>query len=233
LAGGDRRSSLWEAVEIMTTMVREQVQTISFVRTRRASELIFRHCRELLEGVSHRLAQSVRAYRGGYLAEDRREIERLLASGEILGVASTNALELGIDIGSLDVCIIVGYPGTIASTWQQAGRAGRGKDDALVFLVGSNSPIDQYLLAHHQYLFEQNPEQAVVDPDNPHIAIGHLRSAIYELPLPDAEVETFGEFARPLLEILKEDDAVTCIDGVWYWARADYPAAEVKGRIQA
>ncbi len=230
LAGGDRRSSLWEAVEIMTAMVRERVQTISFVRTRQASELIFRHCRELLEGVSHRLAQSVRAYRGGYLAEDRREIERLLASGEILGVASTNALELGIDIGSLDVCIIVGYPGTIASTWQQAGRAGRGKDDALVFLVGSNSPIDQYLLAHHQYLFEQNPEQAVVDPDNPHITIGHLKSAIYELPLADAEVDTFGEFSRPLLDILKEDEAVTCIEGVWYWAQSDYPAAEVSLR---
>jgi len=230
LAGGDRRSSLWEAVEIMTAMVRERVQTISFVRTRQASELIFRHCRELLKGVSPGLAKSVRAYRGGYLAEDRREIERLLASGEVLGVASTNALELGIDIGSLDVCIIVGYPGTIASTWQQAGRAGRGKDDALVFLVGSNSPIDQYLLAHNQYLFEQNPEQAVVDPDNPHIAIGHLKSAVYELPLADAEVDTFGEFARPLLDILKEDEAVTCIDGVWYWAQSDYPAAEVSLR---
>jgi len=230
LAGGDRRSPLWEAVEIMTTMVREQVQTISFVRTRQAAELIFRHTRERLGGVSNRLAQSVHAYRGGYLAEHRREIERRLASGDILGVASTNALELGIDIGGLDVCIIVGYPGTIASTWQQAGRAGRGQEDALVFLVGSNSPIDQYLLAHYDYLFQQTPEHAVVDPDNPHIAVGHLKSAIYELPLPDAEVGTFGEFARPLLELLAEDDVLTRIDDTWYWARADYPAASVNLR---
>ena len=230
LAGGDRRSSLWEAVQIMTTMVREEVQTISFVRTRQASELIFRQCRELLSGFSRRLAKSVYAYRGGYLAEQRREIEKRLASGDILGVASTNALELGIDIGSLDVCIIVGYPGSIASTWQQAGRAGRGKEDALVFLVGSNAPVDQYLLAHNDYLFKRNPEQAVVDPDNPHIVIGHLKSAVYELPLADDEIDGFGEFARPLLELLEEDEAVTHIDGRWYWALAEYPAATVSLR---
>jgi DEAD/DEAH box helicase domain-containing protein len=230
LAGGDRRSALWEAVELMTAMVRERVQTISFVRTRQAAELIFRHSRELLGGSSGRLAESVHAYRGGYLAEDRREIERRLASGEILGVASTNALELGIDIGSLDVCIIVGYPGTIASTWQQAGRAGRKKEDALVFLVGSNSPIDQYLLGHHDYLFRQNPEQAVVDPDNPHIAISHLKAAIYELPLPAAEAESFGPFAQPLLELLREESAAREIDGTWYWSHTDYPAADVSLR---
>ncbi len=191
-AGGERRSSLWEAVELMTSLVKEQAQTIAFVRTRLMAELILHHSREYLQAISPRLARSVQAYRGGYPPEERREIERKLASGEILGVASTNALELGIDIGSLDASILVGYPGTIASTWQQAGRAGRKGGESLVFMIAENSPIDQYLAAHTGYLFGQSPEQAVIDPDNPHIAIGHIKSATYELPLSDEQATMFG-----------------------------------------
>ncbi|MCK4282772.1 MAG: DUF1998 domain-containing protein, partial [Candidatus Brocadiae bacterium] len=228
--GGDRRSPLWEAVHLMTSLVKEGVQTIAFVRTRLMAELIFKHCRDVLRPVSRRLAESVHAYRGGYLPEERRQIERRLVNKEILGVASTNALELGIDIGSLDACILVGYPGTVASPWQQAGRAGRGEEESVVFLIGQNSPMDQYLMVHSDYIFAQSPEQAVVDPDNPHIAVGHVRCAVHELPLSDREAGLFGPYAEVILELLAEDESVRHIEGHWYWACSEYPAAEVNLR---
>jgi len=228
--GGDRRSPTWEAVHLMAALVRTGIQTIAFTRTRLAAELIFKNVRDLLRPVSRRLAESVHAYRGGYLPEERREIERRLVNKEILGVSSTNALELGIDIGSLDACILVGYPGTVASLWQQAGRAGRGQEDSLVFLVAQNSPMDQYLMAESGYIFAQNPEQAVVDPDNPHVAVGHVRCAAHELPLRDDEAEAFGPYGPVMLDLLAEDESVRHIDGRWYWARSEYPAAEVNLR---
>ena len=228
--GGDRRSPVGEAVQLMTLLVQESVQTIAFVRTRLHAELIFKSCRDRLRPISKRLAESVHAYRGGYLPEERREIERRLAEREILGVASTNALELGIDIGSLDACILVGYPGTIASLWQQSGRAGRGKEEALVFLVGRNAPMDQYLMSHDEYLFAQSPEQAVVDPDNPHVTIGHLKCATHELPLSGEDADQFGPFAEPVLELLEEDEVVRQIEDHWYWASSEYPAAGVNLR---
>ena len=228
--GGDRRSPLGEAITLLTALVTEGIQTIAFVRTRLASELIFKGCRERLLPVSRKLAKSVHAYRGGYLPEERREIERKLSSREILGVSSTNALELGIDIGSLEACILVGYPGTIASLWQQAGRAGRGTEESVVFLLAQNSPMDQYLMAHTDYLFDQNPENAVVDPNNPHIIVGHLKCAAHELPIPLEEVDTFGDYAEPVIEVLEEDENIKCIDGKWYWACSEYPAANVNLR---
>jgi len=228
--GGDRRSPLWEGVHLMTSLVKEGVQTIAFVQTRLAAELLFKNSRDLLRPVSKRLAESIHAYRGGYLPEERRAIERKLVKKQILGVASTNALELGIDIGSLDACILVGYPGTIASLWQQAGRAGRGLDESVAFLVGRNSPIDQYLMTHCDYLFAQNPEQAVVDRDNPHIVIGHIKCAMYELPLNDADAALFGPYTSVILELLEEEETIRHIDDHWYWARSEYPAAQVNLR---
>jgi len=228
--GGERRGPIGEAIDLLTHLVREEIQTIAFVRTRLAAELISRGARDNLAHVSPRFAEKIQAYRGGYLPEERREIERRLASGDILGVASTNALELGIDIGSLDACLMVGYPGTIASAWQQAGRAGRGADEALVFLIADNAPIDQYLMQHEEYLFQKNPEQAVIDPDNPHVAVGHVKSALYELPLPDEEVGLFGEYADALLDILAEQKLVRHLGGKWYWANEEYPAAKVNLR---
>ncbi len=228
--GGDRRSPIGEVVELMTTLVREGIQTIAFVRTRLAAELIFKDTRDRLRKESRRLAESVHAYRGGYLPEERREIERRLSEKEILGVASTNALELGIDIGSLDACILVGYPGTIASLWQQAGRAGRSSDESLVILVAQNSPMDQYLMANADYVFGQDPEHAVVDPDNPHVVVGHLKCAANELPLADIELEDFGVCAEPVMELLEEDEVVQHIDEKWYWASTEYPAANVNLR---
>ncbi len=228
--GGNRKSAVGEAVDLMTSLVKQGVQTITFVRTRLAAELIFRSCRDRLEKTSRRLSESVCAYRGGYLPEERREIERKLASREILGVASTNALELGIDIGSLDACILVGYPGTIASFHQQSGRAGRTADESLVFLVAKNAPVDQFLMSHSEYLFDQSPEHAIVDPDNPHIVVGHLRCASHELPLSANDVKIFGEFASAVLELLEEDGEVRKIRERWYWARNSYPTAEVNLR---
>ena len=228
--GGDRRSPLWEAVHLMTALVEEGIQTIAFVRTRLASELIFKNTRDILRRHSKRLSEKVHAYRGGYLPEERREIERRLVEKDILGVASTNALELGIDIGSLDACLLVGYPGTIASLWQQAGRAGRGSEESLVVFIGMNAPMDQYLMLHSGYLFAQNPEQAIVDPDNPHISIGHIRCATHELPLRDDEVETFGEAAPMLLELLEDEELVKHLKHRWYWASSEFPAAGVSLR---
>lgn len=228
--GGDRRSSIAEATQLLTALVAEDVQTIAFVRTRLAAELIFKRARDLLRPISRRLAESVHAYRSGYLPEERREIERKLVQREILGIASTNALELGIDIGSLDACIMVGYPGTVASTWQQAGRAGRGLEESLTFLIAQNTPIDQYLMAHPDYLFAQSPEQAVVDPDNPHIVIGHIKCAAHELPLADDEVSHFGDYAPVLLELLEEEGAIKHLNGYWYWSSSEYPAAHLNLR---
>ncbi|MEW6753067.1 MAG: DEAD/DEAH box helicase [Candidatus Latescibacterota bacterium] len=228
--GGERRSAVGEAVGLMAALVEEGVQTIAFVRTRLAAELIFKDCRDRLRPVSPRLSEAIHAYRGGYLPEERRQIERRLASKEILGVASTNALELGIDIGSLDACILVGYPGTVASLWQQAGRAGRGGEEAAVFLVAQNAPMDQFLMAHADYLFAQSPEQAVVDPDNPHIVVGHIRCAVNELPLADTQVQDFGALAPAILELLEEDQLVRHLEGRWYWASSEYPAAQTNLR---
>ncbi|MFW5922756.1 MAG: DEAD/DEAH box helicase [Planctomycetota bacterium] len=226
-SGGDRKSPLWEAVHLLATLVEEGIQTITFVRTRQAAELVYRRCRDLLRKESRKLAESVRAYRGGYLPEERRRIEQQLVDRELLGVATTNALELGIDIGSLDACIIVGYPGSIASLWQQSGRAGRGTDESLIFLVGQNSPIDQYLMMHTDYLFEQNLEQAVIDPDNPHVSVGHIKCATHELPVSDEETGYFGPHSETILQLLEEEQSVSHIKGAWYWASSEYPAAGV------
>lgn len=228
--GGDRRSPVGEAVNLMTALVSEGIQTITFVRTRLAAELIYKSCRDRLRPISRRLANSVHAYRGGYLPEERREIERKLAAREILAVSSTNALELGIDIGSLDACILVGYPGSVASLWQQSGRAGRGREESVVFLLAQNAPMDQYLMAHARYVFERIPEQAVIDPDNPHIVVGHLKYASSELPLAEQQTDLFGEYAEPVLELLEEEQDIKHIDKNWYWASSEYPAAGVNLR---
>ncbi len=228
--GGDRKSPMWESVHLLTALVKEGVQTIVFVRTRLAAELIFKNTRDLLRPISRRLAESVHAYRGGYLPEERREIERRLVNREIMGVASTSALELGIDIGSIDACVLVGYPGTVASLWQRSGRAGRGQEESIVFLVGQNTPMDQYLMMHSDYIFEQTPEQAVIDPDNPHVAIGHIKSAVHELPMSDGETDEFGPYAEVVLELLEDEELVRHLNDQWYWASSEFPAATVNLR---
>ncbi len=226
----DRRSPNTEARWWLTQLVKQHIQSIVFVRARTTAELIYRYCQEDLARISPKLANAIRAYRGGYLPSERREIERQLFEGELLGVISTNALELGIDIGGLDAALIVGYPGTIASMWQQAGRAGRKTDESLVVYIAQNGPIDQFLMRNPGYFFGQSPEHATIDPQNPHISVGHLRCALRELPVCPEEGEVFGEFTGAMLEILEEEGQVRKLDGRWYYAKAGYPAAEVSLR---
>jgi len=222
----ERRSPLTEAHHLMTKLVRDKVQSIAFTRTRLGAEVIARYCQESLRRYGPALAQAVCAYRSGYLPEERRRIERRLVEGELLGVASTNALELGIDIGSMDAGILVGYPGSVASTWQQAGRAGRGREDSIVFLLAQNSPIDQFLMKHHDYLFQRTPEHAIIDPDNPHLVLNHMRCALRELPLEPSESGYFGPFTEALLALLRDSSRAKKQEERWFATEDGFPAAE-------
>src|SRR5207244_9119220 len=176
---GLRRSAVTESSWLFRRLVESDARTIAFCRTRRSAELVAEFARRELPGA---LRRRVRAYRAGYLPSERRELERGLASGEILGMAATNALELGIDIGSLDAALLAGYPGTRASMWQQAGRAGRRAESSLAVLVAQDDPLDQYLVQHPTDLFEKPPEAAVVDPTNPYVVEPHLACAAREQP---------------------------------------------------
>ncbi|MDP6040804.1 MAG: DEAD/DEAH box helicase, partial [Candidatus Latescibacteria bacterium] len=223
----DRRSSNTDARWLLGKLIHNRVQTIAFVRARSSAEVLYRYTQEDLSMVSPKLAGAIRAYRGGYLPSERREIEQQLFNGELLGVVSTNALELGIDIGGLDAALIVGYPGSVSSIWQQAGRAGRQSDESLVVFVAHNAPIDQFLMRDPAYFFGQSPEHATIDPNNPHVAVGHLRCALRELPVRAEEGEVMGEFTGALLEILSDEGMARQLNGQWFYSRSGYPAAEV------
>jgi DEAD/DEAH box helicase domain-containing protein len=187
---GARRSALAESSSVMASLVEQGARTIAFARSRRAAELLAEFTRREL-GDDAELRGRIRAYRAGYLAEDRRAIESQLANGELVGVASTNALELGIDIGSLDAAVLLGYPGTRASMWQQAGRAGRREAESIAVLVAQDDPLDQFLVQHPEDLFDRPAEDAVIDPTNPYILAPHLRCAAREQPLSILEAESF------------------------------------------
>ena len=186
---GARRSALTEASMLMTQLVDDGARTIGFTRSRRAAELLADFTRRGVHDAQAR--KKIRTYRAGYLAEDRRAIERQLAAGDLVAVAATSALELGIDIGSLDAAVLTGYPGTRASMWQQAGRAGRRADESLAMLVAQDDPLDQYLTQHPDELFDLPAEAAVIDPTNPYVRDPHLRCAAREHPLSDEEAERF------------------------------------------
>lgn len=226
----ERRSSNVEAQDLMVRLMRDGVRTIAFGRARVVAELMFKYVKEALQRADPSLASKIRAYRGGYLPEERREIERRLFEGELVGITSTNALELGIDIGGLDAAIIVGFPGTIASTWQQAGRAGRSADESVVFFVAYNDPIDQYLMRRPDYFFGQSPEHAIVDPENAYIMTGHMRCAAFELPLKDRDSESFGGRLSGIAKALAEEGDFQEINDTFYWAKTDFPARGVNLR---
>ena len=235
LQGITRRSANVEAMELLTELVRRRTQTIAFTKARVVAELIHKYAREELAGdrspAVRELADRIRPYRGGYLPSERREIEKALFSGRLLAVTTTNALELGIDIGALDAAILVGFPGTICSTWQQAGRAGRTSQDSLVFLVGYNEPIDQYLMRHPEYLFGASHEHGVIDPDNPHILGGQLACACFEKPLSPDDERYFGPLATRVADILAEEGQLKPLDGKYYWRSAEFPARGVNLRM--
>jgi len=191
-SGLERRSANIEAQRLMRDLIVDGAQTITFARARVVAELIYKYLKDELGRRHPELVDRVRSYRGGYLANERRKIEQDLFSGALLGVCSTNALELGIDVGTLDAAIIVGFPGTICSIWQQAGRAGRARDESLAVFVAYHDPIDQYFLRHPDYFFSQSPEYASIDPQNLKILESQLQCAASELPLAGIDGELFG-----------------------------------------
>ena len=221
---GVRRSSMLEARRIAAPWIRGGVQTIVFCRSRLQVEVMLSYLRQDL---APRLdaAQRVRGYRAGYLPLHRREIEAGLRSGEITGVVSTNALELGIDIGSLQTAILVGYPGTIASTWQQLGRAGRRSGSIGVF-VASSSPLDQFMVRHPEYFLGSDPEEGLIDPDNLLLLAGHLQAGLFELPFEDQERLGRAD-VHELLELFEEDGSASLSGGRWFWSRQAFPADEI------
>jgi len=213
-----RRSATDDAVLLMTEAMLDGAQALTFTRTRQAAELVHRYVQERLSANHSKLAGQIRAYRGGYLPIERREIESELFSGNLRGVAATNALELGVDIGSLDVALLAGYPGTIASTWQQAGRSGRRHDESVAILLAGNDPVDQYLTRHPEYFFAQSPEHAVVDPENPYVLANHLQAAAFELPLSEADIDRFGPLAMPIAGVLSDSGTLTAVGGEYFYS---------------
>jgi len=232
VATGARTSALTHAQRWALPFIRAGRQTIVFGKARVAVEILLTGLREALR--EHLGPRSrIRGYRGGYLPTERRAIERGLRDGEILGVVSTNALELGVDIGSLDVSVLAGYPGSVAGTWQQLGRAGRRLEPSVGILVASASPVDQYVIHHPEFLLERSPEEARCDPDNLHVLLAHLRCATFEMPFEPGEV--FGPApADDLLAFLGEEGHVRQAgDGRWYWSSENFPASEVSLRAAA
>lgn len=225
-----RRSSNSEAMHLLSALIRQGVPTIAFVRARVLAELMLRYTQDDLARRAPRLVPSVRAYRGGYLASERREIEQQLFGGELLGVIATSALELGIDVGGLDACLLVGYPGSISATWQRAGRAGRSKGKSLALMVAGDGPIDQYLMHHPDYLFGKSPESAVIDANNPYILAKHLRCAAAELPLTLAQARAWDTYAPALLQLLAEEGGLRHAGEAFYWCGAGSPSRDVSLR---
>ncbi|MGI5819154.1 MAG: DEAD/DEAH box helicase [Armatimonadota bacterium] len=232
-----RRSANVEAAELMVELVKAHVRTIVFVLARSVAELILRYAREGLAEFED-LAERVMSYRGGYLPEERREIERRLFEGELLGVVSTTALEVGVDIGGLDAAILTGYPGTISSTWQQIGRSGRGERDSLAALVALPGGVHRYLTQHPEYLLEAESERALINPRNRYILAGHLLCAAYEQAIDETDRAYFGPEMEALLEILADPDNRDDSDlpfiakrTRWYWVDPDvYPAGQISLR---
>jgi DEAD/DEAH box helicase domain-containing protein len=225
---GIRASSIKEASKLADLFIQRDLQTIVFARSRNHVEILTKYLKRMA-GRRGGDAEGIRGYRGGYLPNERREIERGVRSGEIRGVVSTNALELGIDIGSLQVSILTGYPGSIASAWQQSGRAGRQTQTAITIMIGNSSPLDQFLMNQPDYFFGASPENGVLNPDNIAILASHLRCALHEIPLDEGEA--FG--AHPPLAILEHFEAQGLArrsGGRTYWASDAYPAEEVSLR---
>jgi DEAD/DEAH box helicase domain-containing protein len=227
---GLRRSYTLEARALAGRLLAAEVQTIVFARARLTTEVLLGYIRDEVEGAGGDPA-SVRGYRGGYLPLERREIERGLRSGAVQGVVATNALELGVDIGALGAAVLAGYPGTIASTWQQFGRAGRRADVSVGVLVASGAPLDQYIVTHPRYLFERPPEHALINPDNLAVLVDHLRCAVYELPFEAGE--SFGAFedSEAVLALLAEEGGeIHASRGSFHWVSDVYPAGDVNLR---
>lgn len=219
-----RKSANSETVSLFLQLVRAGIKTLVFSKSRKAAELVYKYSRQEIE---KKLARRIAPYRAGYLARDRREIEKRLFTGDLLGVSSTNALELGIDIGNLDAVIINGFPGTVASTWQQAGRAGRRQTESMAVLIGHDDPLDQYYMNHPEVFFGKSHEAALVDGANPVILAKHLVCAAYEKPLTEDDAAFFGESFLAMVEELAADGRLVRRKAKWYWPGRVFPAQQV------
>ena len=226
---GIRAGVIPQTRDIAADLLRSGVQSIVFGRSRLTVEVLTRYLKDMVRDPLGN-AGRVRGYRGGYLPTQRREIERELRAGRISTVVSTNALELGIDIGQLDACVLCGYPGTIASTWQQAGRAGRRGSVSLLIVVASSSPLDQYIITHPEYFFMQSPEQALINPNNLYILLNHLKCAAYELPFEDGELFAGLPDTPELLDYLKDEHILRQVAGKYYWMAEEFPQAGINLR---
>ena len=226
-----RRSTTTEAVGLFSQLVGHGIRTLAFTRTRRLAELAYNYSRDQITQIDPALAKRVSPYRAGYIPEERRQIEADLVSGQLLGVVATNALELGIDIGDLDATILTGFPGSIASTVQQAGRSGRRGDRSVSVLVGLDNPLDQYILRHPETLFGRPHEYALVAPQNPHILAAHLQCAAYEAPLRPSDTAYFGENLAIEAAMLEAQGLLRERRGRWYpTTQNPYPAEAVNIR---
>jgi DEAD/DEAH box helicase domain-containing protein len=225
---GIRRSYINEATRVAKEILARKLQTIVFANSRLHTEVLLTYLQQANPPKPGQ-PEPIRGYRGGYLPGERREIERGLRDGRILGVVATNALELGIDVGSLDACVLAGYPGSIASTWQRAGRAGRRSGSSCAVLVASSAPLDQFIVQHPDYFFGSSPEHAHIQPDNLEILVNHLKCAAFELPIsPD---ERFGNVDLPeLCERLGEAGFLHRSGGNWHWIDEAYPADTISLR---
>ena len=226
---GIRRAYTLETTRIAERFLQAGVQTAVFARARRTTEVLLGYVRDAFERLGGN-PTTIRGYRGGYLPLERRDIEHGLRDGDVLGVVATNALELGVDIGQLGAAVIAGYPGTIASLWQQAGRAGRRSETSAAVLVASASPLDQFVVVHPRYIFERSPEMGLINPDNLAILMRHLRCAAFELPF-DAG-ESFGDFEDlpDLLAFLAEEGDLHRSGETFHWVAEGYPAETVSLR---
>lgn len=226
-----RRTATAETAGLLTDLAVQSVRTVAFVGSRRGAELISVITQERLAEVDRSLARRVAAYRGGYLPEERRALERALHSGDLLGLAATTALELGVDVSGLDAVLICGYPGTRASLWQQAGRAGRSGQGALAVMVARDDPLDTYLVHHPETIFDQPVESTVLDPDNPYVLAPHLCAAAAELPLTEEDLSLFGPATRDLLPQLEAAKLLRRRAHGWHWTRRESAAdlADIRG----
>jgi DEAD/DEAH box helicase domain-containing protein len=227
---GIRRSYLAETRRVASEFLKRNLQIIVFAQSRLSTEILTTYLKDDFEGFPGG-PENIRGYRGGYLPLRRREIEKGLREGAVRAVVSTNALELGIDIGALDVSVMAGYPGTIASTWQRAGRAGRRSGRSAAVMVATSAPLDQFVVRNPSYFFDASPERALIDPDNLHILIDHIKCAAFELPF--NPTETFGRpDVQEILGILAEQGLVHRADeqAPWTWTNESYPADAVSLR---